>query len=195
MTNVNVDVKEDVNLEVVGEKIVPEEIVYDGVSFKLITHPLAEEGVYYISKDARIYSTKRDRILKPQNAVGDYQHMMLLRSDTGVYKSKVYVHHLVAHTYLGERPVMYNEQGVQVMVVIHHKDDDMYNNHLSNLEYVTHQTNVQLGRASKLNKEVVKLIREASSKGEIDYELIGNLLDVKPATLKLVVSGRTWNNV
>lgn len=55
-----------------------------------------------------------------------------------------YIHGLVAEAFLGPRP-----EGYQV----DHKDGNRSNNHVSNLEYVTHRENIKRAWVRKLTKQ------------------------------------------
>lgn len=90
------------------------------------------EGVYLVSNQGRIYSIPRGLYLRPRPNCRGY-----LRTILGHRTSKcwdVRVHTLVALTFIGDRP-----EGKEP----NHKNGVKTDNRADNLEYVTHQENVQ----------------------------------------------------
>ena len=58
-----------------------------------------------------------------------------------IINKKVYLHHLVAETFISKRP-----EGL----VIDHKDGDKLNNKLTNLQYLTNEVNSKKGNSSTI---------------------------------------------
>lgn len=85
------------------------------------------EGLYQVSSLGRVKSKRK--ILKAIN--GEYLKVGL--SKNGIQKT-LYVHRLVAETFLGENKLQVN-----------HKDEDKHNNNIENLEFVTHKENMNYG--------------------------------------------------
>jgi len=75
-------------------------------------------------------ATRQGRILKPSNN-GRYKTQQIFRD--GKYKV-FYIHRLVAYNFIGD-PGVYME--------VNHKDGNIFNNHFSNLEWVTRQQNME----------------------------------------------------
>lgn len=86
---------------------------------------------YIISEDGRVFNLKTKRMIG-NNVVGGY-HIVGIKSDEGVWRS-ARVHRLMGETFLK------NELGLPI---IHHKDHNKRNNHISNLEYVTYSQNTR----------------------------------------------------
>jgi len=93
------------------------------------------EGLYQVSNLGRVKSKRK--ILKAIN--GEYLKVGL--SKNGIQKT-LYVHRLVAETFLGENKLQVN-----------HKDEDKHNNNIENLEFVTHKENMNYG--TKQNRESI----------------------------------------
>ena len=105
------------------------------------------------------------------------------------------VHQLVARAFIGERPEGYD---------INHKDGDKQNNSPSNLEYVTHQENMQhawdtgLKQPSyilrKLTSEQVVEIRRLQKTGMTGVEL-GKIFGVCGSVISRIVLRKTWKDI
>ena len=93
--------------------------------------PLKEiEQFYRIEENGNIFSFRKQKYLKTTLNTAGYKYVMLTLSD----RSQIYaIHRLVAVKYIGQCP--YNHE-------TSHKDGDKYNNHYSNLEYLTHAANI-----------------------------------------------------
>lgn len=92
---------------------------------------------YRVSSFGRVYSKRRERLLKPNNANNGYQ-MVALFGDQNKRKYCL-LHRVVYEAFYGAIP-----NGLYV----NHKDEDKHNNHLDNLELVTFSENVRYGTAS-----------------------------------------------
>lgn len=86
---------------------------------------------YEVSDEGKVRRCKNQRELKPSTAGAGYQRVNLRREGQTVQK---YIHRLVAEAYL-EKPEGAYE--------VNHKDGDKTNNAVDNLEWVSHQQNVQ----------------------------------------------------
>lgn len=86
---------------------------------------------YSVTEDGRVFNNKTGRELKGA-CTGDGYRQICLRKDNG--RNLHYVHRLVAQAY-----ILNPDNKPQV----NHKDMDKANNHISNLEWCTHQENVQ----------------------------------------------------
>lgn len=124
---------------------------------------------------------------------GGYPRVVIVEDGKRAYVS---VHTLVAGAFLGPA------NGLDV----NHIDGDKRNNRLSNLEYVTRRENLQhasrlglLPRGverpnSKLRPSVVREIRALRRQGMRIPE-IASKYGVAPATIRSVLTGRTWAHV
>jgi hypothetical protein len=83
------------------------------------------EKHYRIEADGAVWSYRLGRYLKPTFSGGYYQYYYVSLRDAGI--GYVSVHRLVAEKYIGVCPDR-----------IRHKDGNRYNNHWSNLGYITH---------------------------------------------------------
>lgn len=111
------------------------------------------------------------------------------------------VQRLVMRAFVGERP-----EGQEV----NHKDGNKANNHVSNLEYVTHRENVvhsfkYLGRertiprgekvgSAKLTDEKVIEIRARAAKGETRRAL-AEAYGVSHVAITAIVNRKTWTHI
>lgn len=111
------------------------------------------------------------------------------------------VHRLVMQAFVGDCP-----EGHEV----NHMDGDKSNNHLSNLEYVTHQENVrhsfkklkrmqrvargEASGAAKLTTEQVLTIRERAANGE-RRRALGHEFGVTPECITYIVRRVTWKHI
>lgn len=99
---------------------------------------------YWVSKDGRVYSIKSKRCLRPSNRRG-YASVLLSKDS----KTKRFnIHRLVASTFLF-RPS--ND------LVVNHIDGDKWNNHISNLEWVTPGENTKHAFRTGLHSMPYKL--------------------------------------
>ena len=90
---------------------------------------------YDIYEDGRVYSHYRGRFLKPaiNGRYQGYAKVTLMGDDPTV--AKIFgVHQLVLRVFVGDAP-----PGMET----HHKDHNKLNNHLDNLEWITHSENIQ----------------------------------------------------
>lgn len=89
------------------------------------------DGVYQISSFGRVKSIKLGRLLKPHDNGNGYQLIWLQVNKT---KQRYQIHRLVAFHFFPP-PLSFQE--------IHHKDGNPGNNHLNNIEWVSHAQNMQ----------------------------------------------------
>lgn len=115
------------------------------------------EGLYQVSNLGRIKSlnynhTNKEGILKPRKTRKGYISVALYKE----HKVKNFrIHRLVIETFLGKSNLTVN-----------HKDKNVLNNKLDNLEYLTNKDNIRYSRAKEVNQ----------------YDLEGNLI-------------KTWNAI
>ena len=130
------------------------------------------EGLYQISNCGRVKSfyNGKELIMKLGTNEKGYSRVSLWKN----HKKKDYkVHRLVAEAFL-DNPDNLTE--------INHKDEDKSNNNVDNLEWCSHQYNINFGtaiqrRVNKISKTTYqytldgKLIREWKSTSEIEQQL------------------------
>jgi hypothetical protein len=108
-----------------------------------------EDG-YEISNLGRIRSLKYNKIMKATPTKDGYLRVRV--SKNGVYVSKM-IHRMVAEAFI---PLPDNENAYEV----DHKDDDVSNNVVTNLQWLTHAENLeksfQRGHQSKLKKPLAQ---------------------------------------
>mgnify|MGYP003652148641 FL=1 len=92
------------------------------------------EGLYKISNYGNIYSCKKDIVLKSQTK--NYNKVGLWKESKC---KQMKVHQLMAIVFLGHIPDGYN-------LVVDHIDNDPKNNHISNLQLITHRQNITKDR-------------------------------------------------
>ena len=109
---------------------------------------------------------------------------------------QIYAHRLIAHVFLGTCPPD---------MEVNHKDGNKENNHIENLEYCTHKSNIQhsidTGLANpvhhspvKLTVEKVRAIRDMAVIG-LNYKQIGEAFGVSWVTARNVVLRITWKHI
>lgn len=130
-----------------------------------------------------------ERLLNPSVRRNGYRALMLSRSDV---KVNAYVHHLVAHAFIGPRP-----PGMW----INHIDGDKLNNRVENLEYVTvtennrhaFRTGLQPTGESRahtrLRDEEVRAIRRAVADGK-GYGELAEAYGVTAEHVSLIARGK-----
>lgn len=148
-----------------------------------------------VRRDTSRTCTQKGKILK-LGKNGRYLNVCL--QSNGVGKTH-YVHCLVAHAFIGERPKDF---------VINHKDGIKFNNKSFNLEYVTLKDNAQhaikLGlinyqRGSKhwssvLDENKVIEIRNLHQEG-ITQRKIAQIFGVCFQSINLIVNRKTWTHI
>jgi len=90
------------------------------------------EAHYGIEEDGAVWSYRMGRYLKPTRCGSFYSYYYVCLKDAGM--TWVSVHKLVASKYLGVCP-----EGCEIS----HVDGNKWNNHWSNLEYITHSANLK----------------------------------------------------
>lgn len=166
------------------------------------------EGFYQVSNLGRVRSCDRvgnhavygnmllrGKILKPATKTG-YSTLVF-----SVFNNQctVYVHALVAHAFIGDRP-----ESLQ----INHIDGNKQNNTLANLEYCTRKENAFHAHATGLCRPVrgedcAKAILKASDISVIRSRLASGHLQkaiafdygVTPETIRGIKTGRSWGHV
>lgn len=115
------------------------------------------EGLYQISNTGKLWSVRKQRLMKPYMANGYYK--VDIRNENGKRK-KEYIHRLVAINYL-EKPADKN--------IVNHKDGNRLNNSVDNLEWCDAKYNNNYGTAL-INKS------RAHTKPFYQFDKEGNLI-------------------
>lgn len=157
------------------------------------------EGRYEVSNTGNVWNKTRGRLLskKPLSKIG-YTRVRMPYSSGAKLE---YIHRLVMLAFVGECP-----DGMEV----NHKNGVRHDNRLENLEYATHQENIQhsydvLKRADSdkrgtknphaiLDENKVREIR-ALHKSGMRTGKIANLYGVSYPAIADIVSGRNWKHV
>ncbi len=165
------------------------------------------EGLYEVSDRGRVRSLDREvphsrygtqqrkgKILRPQTGYGGYIVVQLHQESN---KHTQAVHTLVLTTFISPRPTNYE---------CNHIDGDITNNRLLNLEWVTHQRNIQHaheiglstghkgeknGRA-KLSNEQIKQIRKSKN---ISSPELAKQFQVTRHTIWKIRNNQSWKHV
>jgi hypothetical protein len=154
-------------------------------------------GLYEASNFGEIRSftaMSKGSTLRQQINNSGYKRVMI-----SFLRKYAYVHHLIALTYIGERPIGYD---------INHINGNKLDNRPENLEYITRKENMahakRLGLhdnrgekhyGSKLSEEDVIMIRQAHSLCGLSVSEIMSAYDVDDATIRDVLSRKTWRHV
>ncbi len=137
--------------------------------------------------------TRVGRILKTPIGRRGYKQVTIR---IGEIQRELYVHSLVAATFLGPRPLGYD---------VNHIDADKTNNRVDNLEYVTRQQNTEharkLGRMScgeacgkshLKNHDIIRIRRLAAS---MRVTAIAKMFRVSHGTVSDIILRKTWKHV
>jgi hypothetical protein len=143
-----------------------------------------EDNNYLIYQDGRVFSKKTNKFLKGKVDNAGYQMYCLTihSKPLGTYRKYVYAHHLVAQAFIP------NPDNLEV---VNHIDENRLNNHVENLEWVSHKENYKKYKNNNWDKRV-------SNRKETRYiekNLLGEeWLDIKDHSLYQVSNmGRVRN--
>jgi HNH endonuclease/NUMOD4 motif len=126
------------------------------------------------------------RLLRPHKAVHDYRSVQF-------GKKRYLIHQIVAQSFLGPCPVGYEPN---------HCDGNKHNNHVTNLEYVSHAANMRHAAVTgltvrgtqkpdaKLQEADVYAIRAAQ--GSVNYLLLAARYGVSPTTIYAIWNRLKW---
>lgn len=150
---------------------------------------------YYVTKDGRVISKKRNIEIKPNIKKTGYANAILSVEGKILHKS---IHRLVAETYIP------NPDGKPC---VNHKDGNKLNNCVDNLEWCTYQENMDhaikmgLKRSMKgSNNPHAKITSEIAEQIRADYKIISSYRKVARkygidyTSVADIVKFRTWNN-
>ena len=161
---------------------------------QIIDHPDYEVSNCGRIKSKKIYNNGKETLHGKKHRQG-YLCVHLLSS---VSIKTFYIHRLVAAAFIGTCP-----EGLEV----NHKDGDKANNHVDNLEYVTHSKNIKhaykIGllkartgednNLAKLTEMEVKLIRELYDTGEYSQKLLAEVFEVNRTTINKIINKKIWS--
>ena len=137
------------------------------------------EGLYAITEDGQIWSYRRNKYLKQQQA-RNYLSIELHKDNN---RKNYFIHRLVAETYI---PNPHN------LPEVNHIDENKYNNCVDNLEWVSHKDNMNHGtqkeRASTKCKKRIRCI-ETDTVYNSTKEA-AEALDIKAPNITACLKGR-----
>lgn len=104
------------------------------------------EGLYQVSSFGNIKSLHfgKEKLLKPQPNSNGYLRVSLSKNNNWIY---FFVHRLVASVFLKNN---------NNLPCVNHKDENPLNNHVSNLEWVTHKENMNYGTIIERKRKSMK---------------------------------------
>ena len=113
---------------------------------------------YFIYADGRVWSEKTKRFLKPQPNIKGYLRVCL---SNGSVKKCIPVHKLVAEGFIiNDSPETKTE--------INHIDENIANNNIENLEWVTPYENLHYGtRSERIGRANGRRVRQYSLNGDL----------------------------
>ena len=151
------------------------------------------EGRYQASTEGRIRSTDKicthkGRVLKTCIGSNGYPYVGVWAKG-GKNAKYTPVHHLVALTFLGERP-----QGYEIC----HADGNKQNNRLTNLRYASRTENRldvyrNGGRYSNLYPDQVREIRKLLEEKQMSQRAIGELYGISVTSIQNIKTGRRFS--
>jgi hypothetical protein len=163
-------------------------------SFEILFDIKGYEGLYSITKTAKVYSWKKNIFLKPVKQKNGYLTV-------GLYKNKqciIYLlHRLMAECFIENT---FNKP------MVNHKDLDKTNNQLSNLEWVTAAENIrhfcsfqltsgEKNGNSKLTKEQVLEIRSKYKFRKYTYEKLSQEYGVMKHYIGRIINNKVWRHI
>lgn len=131
------------------------------------------DGLYMVSNLGRVKSlnynkTGEEKIMTPSVYTGGYLRVKLAKNK----KRKLYlVHRLVAMAFI---------PNPDNLPYINHKDENPANNCADNLEWCTHEYNINYG--TRIEKVVKKTTNDKRSKRVVQYSLDGTAIKVWPSS-------------
>ena len=146
---------------------------------------------YFVNPEGEVLG-KYGRVLKPQLGTNGY---LLVYPRVGGQSTTRSVHRLMALTFI---PNPENKRDVN------HKNGDKLDNHIDNLEWVTHAENAVHGFAngllhrgeahpnSKLTVENVRTIREIDQRKEMPRYRIAQMFNVDASTISSICNRKSW---
>lgn len=129
---------------------------------------------YEVFDDGRIWSYSHNKWLKPTPNRKGYLRICLYDNDGN---KKSYRHHRVVYESCSQAPI---PEGFDV----NHIDEDKTNNHMSNLNLMTHKENCNFGTRNERAAKV-RINHLVMSKQVEQYDKDGNLIQVWPSIIEI----------
>ena len=145
---------------------------------------------YEVYEDGKIWSYKRNRFLKPATTKNGYQQVALTDNEG---KQKMYlVHRIVYESVTGEP--------IPEWLEVNHLDENKANNHINNLNLMTHKENNNFGtrneRAAKaLSKALKGIIPKANPPKQVAAYKDGELIFTFPSLNEAGRQGFNQGNI
>jgi hypothetical protein len=162
--------------------------------------PIKSFTNYFVDKNGNIFSLarrKKIRIVKPDFSTG-YQRVTLYKNKK---QHKKLVHRIVFESFCNIIPNS---------MVINHIDGDKLNNHISNLEMVTHSQNqrhalstglkkiTHYGEAhhfSRFSQGEISIVISLNKKHRIPQYFLATLFNVSQSAISSIVTKKSWKSV
>lgn len=140
------------------------------------------EGLYFIFRDGRIWSSISQIFLKPVIVSNGYAHITLCKENT---KKQYTIHSLVLKSFLSQK-----NKGL----VANHKNGIKSDNRLKNLEWVTSKENSIHSWKTGLSKTSIKHKKSAINAGESRRKLkTQEVLMIRESSLSTYVLAKMYN--
>lgn len=117
-----------------------------------------KDTYYIVYSDGRIYSEKTKRFLKPRADTNGYLQVALRINGNTVEKL---VHRLVAKSFLKRK---------SESMVVNHKDFDITNNHVDNLEWVSQKENIHYSFSRRRYSKRIRKVGMLDKSGKLMKE-------------------------
>jgi hypothetical protein len=155
-----------------------------GIEWRMI----AQAPGYEVSRCGLVRNAKTGQLIAGHILRNGYRQVNLFLSNTDVIYRMA--HRLVAEAFIG--PIPHNKE-------VNHKDGDKLNNHVNNLEYVTHRENMRhairiLGNpGGKLTQYDVSDIRQRLAARE-RHKKIADRYGISAGTVTFIARGLLWHD-
>lgn len=163
--------------------------------------PICLDGVkkdlYYIEEDGRIWSNYKKGYMRPKTDKNGYLNIAL--SGGSRDKRKYYrIATLVGLTFLGNPPLEMKDP------TINHIDENILNNHYSNLEWIERSTNSSIRKSkgqgesnheAKLTAADVQKICELLINSNLTIREISDIYKVDKSTIHKIKKKETWKTI
>lgn len=155
--------------------------------------PVKNYPYYYISSKGRVYSAKSNKLLIPK--IGNFGYYTVNLSKNGRCKT-IRIHRLVAIAFL-YKPKDKN--------YVNHKDFNVINNDVSNLEWCTpkenvihskingrHSTGEKNGRSKLTSKQIIE-IREKYNTKKYTQSDLSKIYNISASHISAIIRGKYWS--
>ena len=159
-----------------------------------LIYPDIKEDFYFIEEDGQIYSNYKKDYICPRKDKDGYLQFGFA-STIPNKKKYVRIATLVIYTFIGPPPQEMQDP------TVNHKDNNILNNHYSNLEWMERSINSsirqnkgagELNGQAILNWEDVKSIREKYRQGLGSYSKIAEEYNVSKSCIASIIKLRSW---